>query len=400
MKPCIMGIDITCRNEDYQEEFSHILRRSYAAQVHMESEVETVQEAYDNGQCSQEELNDTRVTYEVLHNNYHPHTVKRLEHAASRMKAKKLWANSFPGLEALALRQDSARLTAVIQILHYSLGRSTYRTDITDDVWMKAIDLTMLICEPELYMSGDMYGRALEPNLCVLYPLAILLSIGIELNSSLLELEQHVRRNEAIMARSEDIKTAIIDVTDTNDRLEAELVEVKAAAAENEEKSADNLAKAQKQIHYYELQLKKKEDEIQALRDKISELEEDLKQSDALNAELFPEAKTGFEPCITDEDLPELPEQGIVLAGGHVNMTNKIKQRHPGWKYIAPSEKVFSVPDCNVIFIWYKHLSHPVFDRIQAECREGCRLVYLESTNLDALELEIRRALASMEQGA
>ena len=51
------------------------------------------------------------------------------------------------------------------------------------------------------------------------------------------------------------------------------------------------------------------------------------------------------------ENLPELPGSNIVFAGGHPNMTKKLRQKYPGWTFIEGDEPGFQVFLCGQVFV-------------------------------------------------
>jgi len=99
------------------------------------------------------------------------------------------------------------------------------------------------------------------------------------------------------------------------------------------------------------------------------------------------------------ETLVEMPEDGVVFMGGHPNLVKKIRQRHPRWSFVGreafADTGVFAC--AKVVVIYWKSICHPAYYKAleRTERGDSVPIVYVNSTNLDLLEEEIRRGYNS-----
>lgn len=331
---------------------------------------------------------------------------KRMDHALKRLKQKGMWTDTFSGVEKLIVARGDLSSLGIIHMMHYGLGEATFAAAISDSTWRLAMEMTVAIAEPETFQSDSMISMAVERHLNLLYPLAILLTIGIELESSLSDAMDYIQANDEAYGQIGELRASVMKAIDEMEQHEAGHVQRQSEYEKKMAKLRSEVAEISKSARYYESKSGKQTARIEKLETLLAEKTADLEEAEALLAETFPEANEAAAVSVPeprpDEVLPPLPETGITFAGGHVNMTKKIKAMYPEWRYIEAGDKGFTgIGVAKVVFVWYKHICHPVFDKLQAMCREAdVKMVYLQSTNLESLDVEMRRAWRDLAQQA
>ncbi len=153
--------------------------------------------------------------------------------------------------------------------------------------------------------------------------------------------------------------------------------------------------------HEMQEQIYEKNREIQALKRILSATNEMM----AADEEDLDES--GADVVLIDderliEELPELPDEGVIFVGGHTNLQKKLRQKHPYWIYLDNVN--FSgdgkFDNAKVVFMFWKHLSHKLYYRstlFASHAKGDLPIVYVSSTNLDLLEDEMRRGYAASQ---
>ena len=131
---------------------------------------------------------------------------------------------------------------------------------------------------------------------------------------------------------------------------------------------------------------------------------ENLKQILAATSLMLEDENQVQESAVTEETsetemLVEMPEDGVVFMGGHPNLVKKIRQRHPRWSFVGreafADTGVFAC--AKVVVIYWKSICHPAYYKAleRTERGDSVPIVYVNSTNLDLLEEEMRRGYNS-----
>lgn len=94
-----------------------------------------------------------------------------------------------------------------------------------------------------------------------------------------------------------------------------------------------------------------------------------------------------------DVDMPEIPEQGVIVCGGHPNFINKLKALYPNWSYDPRG----TVPTAKYKVVIHEHASHG--DSLQVDrWNPGLKTIYVKSTNLSNALSEIQMGLLKYQE--
>lgn len=336
---------------------------------------------------------------------------RRLDHALKCLKRKKLWAPDVEALMILCEDQGRMRERGVLQMIHctmdnriLSVGR---QSELDDNCWKIGIDLTMTEQEPDLADTASLYGPALERNAGRIFANTFMAACASKVTQlmdsdnykGLIEqplLDRYFDSDHFQKLLESKLAKPIADnimesipmdgyAKHLEERLEDAMSTIQEMS--NESRNAVNKAIAPVQAKAEKLQaenagLKAQNATLQAenaaLSDALAERDRQLSEYSAM---------------AVPEDLLDLPGSDVIFAGGHPNMTKKLRQDHPGWTFIAGGDVNFpEFRDPKIIFFWDKHMSHPMWHRVRKFARPSVPQAYLKSTNIDMLEDEMRRA--------
>lgn len=343
---------------------------------------------------------------------------RRLDHALKCIIRKKLHADDAEGLMALCEDRGMLAERAVLQMVTCTMGNRIVtiagQDELDDNCWKIGIDLAMMECEPALASSDSLYGPVLERHAGRIFTNAMLAAYGSKM-TQLLSTENYRDAVDKEIAKkyatdrdiqdsvSGQIASAIMSIIGIDD---------KGLQAENDWLKSQ-LSEASARLGASDNAIRKAVSPVQARADRAErragELEAELRAANARNEQLQ-DALADRDRKLSDAaarldaaNLPELPEAGVIFAGGHPNMTKKLMQDHPGWTFIDGRDVNF--PEFRnpiMIFFWDQHISHPTFHRVRKFAPASVPQAYLKSTNLDMLENEMRGkwALAGNVDGA
>ena len=98
------------------------------------------------------------------------------------------------------------------------------------------------------------------------------------------------------------------------------------------------------------------------------------------------------------EELPELPDTGIMFVGGHPNFLKKLREVYPDWSYITKEnvpERLRQYNKQKMCFIYTAHTSHPIYWGVINALRNcDTPYSYIKGTNLDRVITEMRQDYA------
>lgn len=314
----------------------------------------------------------------------------RVKHALRRMRDKGAVFDRIPWIEDLErwgnmTEEQKAAIMIAISCV-YDGDESIFESPISDELWYKAIDISMFFTERELFLSDSMYGRAVMDHLPHIYFFAVLFG-GMSFQSDRTSKDQQAKVMNAVMELSKGMDL---------DGLMAEIEEsdVKLARTENENRCLrEQLKRAEKAAASADAsstplrkEIERLTAEADALREKLADAEERaLEEREAA-------ARYGSMLEESGQALYELPEDGIAFVGGHVNLVNKLKLMHPGWRFVSGeyhSTAAFSA--CDAMFVYSDHMCHVVFENIKRLRDKGMPMLYVHGMNPDMLEQDMRR---------
>lgn len=269
---------------------------------------------------------------------------------------------------------------------------------IPDDVWLDAIELTMICCHKDEYIASMRdpgrwnWTTTLRDDLPMIYFLVYLLTA----RGALRDLVDEQR--DVLVAADAQLSELSRDDDGMVSREEAD---AEIAAARERARAETDAARAEAaRLRKYVVALEHANEDLIRASELVDGL---LAASEAAGDDLSVFTCTdASEPSDASEGLPgpsevippELPESGVVFLGGHTRVVRQLRQRHPGWRFVGDVSSAGALADgptssASVVFCWYRHLTHPTFDRVTAAL-PGVPVAYVSSTNIARLEAEMR----------
>ena len=101
---------------------------------------------------------------------------------------------------------------------------------------------------------------------------------------------------------------------------------------------------------------------------------------------------------ISTQARRELPQKGVLFLGGHQNMTKKLRQQFPKWRFITDDQiKQTGKINYTIVFYWTKHSSHRLMQYVYSKLPDDANILYVTATNLPLLIEEMQYTYQSME---
>lgn len=322
--------------------------------------------------------------YRMMALNQHVEKLRnRLNHALKRLKDKHYHADTLSNLISLPVKAKDAHAVVAMQMHVFDLyteSKGTYETEITDEFWLRAIDLTMAITEPSIYEDPEaMFTPALYQHLDLLY----IVLIGTVHGNAILETLRGIHEyRELFSENTEKVNSFVNEMQETKARADAQekkVTEHKDVIRELQEGMiTDRRAWEKARLGY--------EHEIQDLKRQLAATQ------DANAGQPAPEqGKPATETVIPEERVwHDLPEENLVFVGGDQNMTKKLAIMYPGWTFIDSQSRNFSgKTKAKAIFVWSGHMSHATTQRINRVYEDSVPRLYVTKTNIAALVREM-----------
>lgn len=323
---------------------------------------------------------------------------KKPYRALQRLKDKGQYASDFKSLWAkMDFHGGFTFIMTFGRFLAMTSGMlaPTETFEITDDMWISAIELYMSLEYPKIFVDPtndqQWIGFLLE-NPPLLFTLVFYISILSYYSTFCYDNLDNFSDDAALKN----------DLSQANGALVAMYDEAANMAGEIDEMSEE--------MSELRAQLDASRREAQLLRSRMEVLERKCGEqsgSGLSSLDAIPKAEVPV-PDVSSEksgniaaknaafsfwkDLRDLPEDGILFVGGHPNMLSKLKPMHPGWTFVTTDVSVAALPrdmQPKHIFVYSSHLSHSLFARLHARYA-SVPTGYVTSTNLDRLHHEMR----------
>lgn len=341
---------------------------------------------------------------------------QRLNHAIRRLKERGRWADNIEDLMTLCEKNNMIWERGLLQALQCITGSNILdiakKGELDETCWRIGIELTMLRHETDLCNSDSMFGPVLNKYLPDIFMFTIMAAYGCKISralksddygSALIDMitDKYLQDDEVLSSLSGILEQVYAENGEQEEQLESahqtikrlqnEIQSLKAIAATQRDSASKRLAPIQSRLEKLEdrnQDLTKENDELRSRNETLSaELSGAYQKISELSAQIDQDA----------DDLPELPASNVIFVGGHINMVKKFAHDHPDWKFIDGDDKIFpEFKKPTVIFFWTKHLGHPTYHRTKTFAPPDTPLCYLTSTNIEMLELEMRRAWAAV----
>lgn len=292
------------------------------------------------------------------------------------------------------LRQIFGVVDAGYHDLHAFTG---HENSISKSTWLQAIELALAL--DDLYdfqiseMADPREDKAVAELVELRYPTIIALGLLIH-NLHLFSAQKYSEmlyqeRNQKGVSQEEISLQA--QVQELTKKLSAANKEVESLRKDNRAlrqqlQSKGNNTDVNQLIHEHNAQLKSKDEKIEELQDLTERLEDEV----STLASRVHMALYHNETADRAWTSISLPENRVLFAGGNRNLTNKLKQLHPDWVF-ANTENAPLPTDVDVIFVMSNHvLSHGTWYRLNRFYQGRDLMRYVQATNLEKLELEMR----------
>lgn len=399
-------------------------------QAHMQSEIEVLQKLRDmdksHDEISQDDIDETNA---YLADQIAKHSIelknleqreeflsRRLDHAYKACIRKKLYSDSAEGLLAICENLDLVQDRAVLQVIRCTMGEGIMAigntSELDENTWKIGIDLTMIECEPALTSSNELFGLVLQQHAGKIFANVLMAAYASKLSQlvatdnfkSAIErplAEKYMRDENFRNLFADTVENAVTGALDKylptasgpdpeklqkqlNDAL-AELTSLKTAGNKQTAPLHARIEKLEQQNTSLNQELAKLRANNDALLDALAQRDRKLSEYAAQEQKL--------------DSLPELPGSNIVFAGGHPNMTKKLRQKYPGWTFVEGDDPSFQVflKQPRIVFFWDRYMGHKTYYRIRKFTDPSVPQAYLKSTNLDMLDAEMRKAWAEAQ---
>ena len=330
--------------------------------------------------------------------------IQRTYHALKRLKEKNLAAENTMELRdrmgSLKFKTDDGETPfsfADIALFGIpdSLDDRYFSIPVDNDIWLRAIELTMLVNQPNEYADTDVrFAPFIEHNLAMIYLLAYQLAYAkfvSEENQAYSDKVGDIEKMAEKDKRIAELEKALEAATRRADAMSARASEL-TAEKELLKRTSD------KRINELEHDLKdmetEKDKEIEFFCRQnarllgLSNPEQDAKE-DAEDEKNFQ-----FEDGDAEEDIEEfaheLPDKGVLFLGGHVNLVKKLRPLHPNWRYQSDNQFNTANTSIKLVFMWNNHMSHSLEEKVFSVISKDIPVLYLTATNLNRLEHEMK----------
>ena len=323
---------------------------------------------------------------------------KRYNHALKRLKEKKMYASTLGGLrklmtgmgvgdEELKTEYDLNSLLVLSDIR--TTDMKFHKHPISDDIWKQAIELAVFEHCPQAYCRPDYPLRPMFEDIVS----------TICLNAYYITLTECLWEENSILLESKDNYLKADEKEDEIAALRQQLKEANERASVAERKINDLQSKISAQRIEHNKQINKLQHDFDsALLEKEETLDFFIRQSSQMMGlepedEELPEFEDGSEEEDAEEFQYDLPEGGVLFLGGHQNMTKKLKQIHPRWRYQSDTNQFNNGgTSIKMVFMWTNHMSHSLYQAVCSFIPKKIPIMYVTATNLHRLEHEMKDA--------
>lgn len=326
---------------------------------------------------------------------------KRYYHALKRLKEKGLYAENTKDLRTKMEDRSRIGLPTAFDMSIFGavtdINERYFSVPISDDIWIRAIELTMFFMEPDTYKDYDaMFARHLsqDKDIDLIYFMAYMLAFSKYASDENKKYRDKVKHLDMLDTQADEIE-----------RLKKQLADAESRCSETNRKNTALSAEMGEQKREYDKKINALEHDIVDIKKDMTEELNFVKRMNARLLGLTPtqdaleDAEDAMNFQFEDGDKSEdievfpnpLPESGVLFLGGHVNLVNKLRQRHPGWRYQSDNQfTATATTSIKLVFMWSDHMSHSLQDRVFSIIKD-VPVLYLKATNLNRLEHEMKQ---------
>lgn len=337
---------------------------------------------------------------------------RRPMRAVKRLKDKGLHRLDVKSLRSAMWGMDGGLCVPLPQCLELRANPylpADWNAEIGDDIWAAAIETVAYMHHPDTYGAGEQgWGAWLEQDAEAIWTWAWVITLLRDL------MGRHFSLAAILRSHLDDFR----DLEDAAS-LSAQLGGTEKALADAKQALRDAQAGYQRELASKDKAIARLEHEAQDLRDELASARESLARASqeasgraqrAGTSEDTPECRGASEgPPGASEgvscgnvgdraELPELPATRITVIGGRPQVIAKLRQLHPGWKFLQTSDMYTQVWDygpMECIFCFTNNISHKLFWTVR-QALAGTPIYHVTASNIDRVEREFRERYAEV----
>lgn len=346
-------------------------------------------------------------------------TKARLRKTLSRIKEKGMYSRGvkllFQSMTFKEHRATSPWLEAVFGKAIRKASKAGKDIALNDEDWFLATEMVVAMHKPELFEDETCKSYAAiattyheELQLYAIMFHFALLGKEVVINDKEINPQENSKEAETLVKKSKELK----ELKREKKNLERQIEELQEAVKSSkrqitavESKLSACYDTKQKEIdslqHDYNERIDDLEEENLALHKQVAWLSNLLFASPEEEV-LADKSQEGTKTDTVENEIGyELPDSGVVFLGGHINLVNKLKERHPDWMFIHDDARSIGDKNCaaKVIFTWTNHLSHSLQKKLHSEVGYNVPVVYVAATNIKRLEQEMREGYRRIKEG-
>lgn len=271
---------------------------------------------------------------------------------------------------------------------------------IQKDIWLQAIELMLALAGLDQINISNIGDPAKDEELAGLmnekYSTVICLGILIHtirifdgMDVRRLLYEKYTERDKA--EKTPDVTAIETQIQELTQKLNKANKEIECLKRSNQalqiQASSVTKTNVTELIHEHNMILKKKDLQLSEQEDVIKQLEHGLAR---VTKRFHQAVAETYSRSIKPWQEQKLPETGVLFIGGNQNLLKKLQQKYPNWSYVGTKNAPLPT-NVKVIFVMTNHsLSHSVWYRLNRFYTNRELMRYVQATNLNKLEDEMR----------
>ena len=248
------------------------------------------------------------------------------------------------------------------------------------DAWVAALRADASSAKKVIENKNQKYYDLLRESAVYAYTIIILIRY--------IDFLQKDARNKASNAtdQKEQLKTELDKKCEEVTRLRQQLAKTEQdARADERMRMNGRIAELEKENKLYESKLNKQEDELKALNGIKQEnvaMRNYIETMDVLSDAISQAEEQNIEKA--------LPQEDVVVIGGHDSWQNKLKEKFPKWQFIKGSERAWDSKKINKKYVVVNttHLGHPTYYKVCNNLKNQ-KLIYTGKVNIQQALQEI-----------
>ena len=342
---------------------------------------------------------------------YEENDTKAAKNTLKTLKSRNIYSTD---MESIIMRLNDDITMLFTNMLSNNLLLKEYFEkelfELSEDDWLMGIELTAVNEDNECLQKSFLqtYWPKIKNNITALYENVILVhfvNVAMnDINTSLLG-EGHT-----LLSDDSKLKKKIESLRSENEKLKAInsklSKELKGKNVKETDRSSDavkkeyekKISKLNKCSSAMQAEINSLKKEIEKKDERIKELEAEKKEEKKKEEEKASESELIENVAEITEDLPELPETGVIMVGGHIGQVNKMKKIYPGWKYYDGNSSLANInfgQDIKLMIVRYDHMSHSLLAKTK-KYSNRVPVIYTDATGVERLVRTIKEEYAKI----